>query len=899
MDYKENYKNSSKKERSYYPNSRTAYGTSVNEKQRSDSKADRFLKDAITRKTRKCRRLSDYSNLSKQKYKTNYNSSHASQTSESAYCGNDSRRHLWDSSFISEGDSSLEQLQKQQKELEKMQNIIKLKMSSLNTEIKARASREHRRLGIKPRNALNNTMMCREIPQEIPPAPEKLQDLTMPISEYVTQTMPQSMTNSMIQTSHTKFTEEESVPLESSKRPSSSVSKSRRSRMDRYNDKSQERLHYGSLYNKGMLSSFHSTLNGNSNLKSLAKPVRSKFLANSRSNVCSKVRPENPILEEGTLQITKSLQVEKAAGLISEKTLKALKRIRPIQSSIQVIREFVKILKFYNPKLKSLNEEDTWMRLCFSIIHNSNIVLREIKLLSMKCTTYSQIPKVLEIFSKKILGKKSKNVPSCSTNFQKECQPFIRLVQTLINYYKTHRCVVESRSNQSLARSARSSVTRNLPCSAYKTAKDKKRDKITITLDSEDQQQTIQRRRARNLKNSMSKTPMPTSANKADASASYVHGRHDGMHKSFREGTCIGKENSTSPQKFNITPKMPQKMEMSKSWVTMKPFKLDTPKNNTRVVLSPNKSQRMPSSVQKNLSSRLSRPLLNPLNLDILNISENENEDEEATDENCNTQKVPENTIQKIARRHLASKQDGRSRDICTKPDFNQEELSFGTSNPTDENIFLSDRGEVDPTPRKDVLTQEALPEKPSQKHMDYCEGNMFEQNHTEISDEEHPRELTESFINLDTQTGQAEIYQDQASFEETPQVCADKDFALLRSPTDKRMINLSNNNEPVNISEMLSRSFMCDTPKELNLTLSAVKTGGEKAIDCKEIDFNPNNRLNITTNFDKYTPIKPAKKLAQKAFQERQRRVLEAMEKEYLKIEALKARRTSASAIQ
>lgn len=85
---------------------------------------------------------------------------------------------------------------------------------------------------------------------------------------------------------------------------------------------------------------------------------------------------------------------------------------------------------------------------------------------------------------------------------------------------------------------------------------------------------------------------MPTTANKREAPAPYGHDKHNGMHKSGRGGTCLGKENSTSPQKFTITPKMSQKMEMSKSWIIMKPFKLDTPKNNTRVVLSPKKSQR-------------------------------------------------------------------------------------------------------------------------------------------------------------------------------------------------------------------------------------------------------------------------------------------------------------------
>ncbi len=64
MEFKSGCRNSFKINRSYYPNDQSAYGTSVNEKQRSDSKADRFLKDAIVRTTNKSRRLSDYSNIS-------------------------------------------------------------------------------------------------------------------------------------------------------------------------------------------------------------------------------------------------------------------------------------------------------------------------------------------------------------------------------------------------------------------------------------------------------------------------------------------------------------------------------------------------------------------------------------------------------------------------------------------------------------------------------------------------------------------------------------------------------------------------------------------------------------------------------------------------------------------
>lgn len=109
----------------------------------------------------------------------------------------------------------------------------------------------------------------------------------------------------------------------------------------------------------------------------------------------------------------------------------------------------------------------------------------------------------------------------------------------------------------------------------------------------------------------------------------------------------------------------------------------------------------------------------------------------------------------------------------------------------------------------------------------------MFEQNQSETSEEEEPRQLRDSFINLDTQTGQALLYEEQASFDDTPRVFEHKDFVILKPQIDeKRMIALPKNNEPVNISEMLSRSFIFDNSTDLNMSINTEKFQMEGTTD-------------------------------------------------------------------
>lgn len=101
-------------------------------------------------------------------------------------------------------------------------------------------------------------------------------------------------------------------------------------------------------------------------------------------------------------------------------------------------------------------------------------------------------------------------------------------------------------------------------------------------------------------------------------------------------------------------------------------------------------------------------------------------------------------------------------------------------------------------------------------EHVYSGSANMFEAYHSsdnEDAEAEEPRDLYESLINLDTNTGQVELYDDQESEEENedvPEILDSSNYLVLKPATDKtRMITIPKNNDYVNISEMLSRSFI------------------------------------------------------------------------------------------
>lgn len=173
----------------------------------------------------------------------------------------------------------------------------------------------------------------------------------------------------------------------------------------------------------------------------------------------------------------------------------------------------------------------------------------------------------------------------------------------------------------------------------------------------------------------------------------------------------------------------------------------------------------------------------------------------------------------------------------------------------------------------------------------------MFEHNQSDTSEEEQPRQLRESFINLDTQTGQAENYDNQSSPEQEPMVFEHKDYVIIKPQVDeRRMIALPKRNEPVNISEMLSRSFIHEDPQDMNMSMNTENIQLDESMYGTE-GVGRNDQMNITTDFsnlNNYTPLKSNRERSTDPFKDRQQKVLEEMEKEHLRISTLKLNTTS-----
>ena len=177
-------------------------------------------------------------------------------------------------------------------------------------------------------------------------------------------------------------------------------------------------------------------------------------------------------------------------------------------------------------------------------------------------------------------------------------------------------------------------------------------------------------------------------------------------------------------------------------------------------------------------------------------------------------------------------------------------------------------------------------------------EVNMFECIITETSneEEEEPRDPSESFINLDTATGEVELYNDQISFRDDSPVLEHKDFVIIKPHVDKkRMIALPKKNQKVNISEMLSRSFIFENeksehkiPEDLNLSMN-YETKNMSVIGSWNV-FEPHgipNKLNSSTEVKDFSETSFLKSHSKnnKLFEDRQQEIIEMMEKEHKKI--------------
>lgn len=164
------------------------------------------------------------------------------------------------------------------------------------------------------------------------------------------------------------------------------------------------------------------------------------------------------------------------------------------------------------------------------------------------------------------------------------------------------------------------------------------------------------------------------------------------------------------------------------------------------------------------------------------------------------------------------------------------------------------------------------------QVEISQCHENMFSMvndSDEEPIPEEKPNNPLEQSLNLDTIRGHVEVYDKQNSMQESVDRPLnnfdDKNFYMIRPATEKRrMIALPKNNEPVNISDMLSRSFVFDDMSE--------RYDDDLA--------NGHNSVNQSMNFANISPEKLNRNMSSNnLFTLRQNEVLEQMEKEHMKI--------------
>lgn len=270
------------------------------------------------------------------------------------------------------------------------------------------------------------------------------------------------------------------------------------------------------------------------------------------------------------------------------------------------------------------------------------------------------------------------------------------------------------------------------------------------------------------------------------------------------------------------------------------------------------------------------------------------------------------NTINRLAIRHLSINFDKNNQNTIDEITENKDtpcnkEVVISAKrlnvhgcineNPIQENNFtFEDRKDTIPTPEKRLITKEDKPEQPhitteaKETKFDRAADNMYsyrcnmfesvQSSENEDLDLERPRELSESLLNLNTYNGRVELYDNQecdSDQEECPQVMEDENYLMIRPAIEKkRLITIPKNNEYVNISDMLSRSFILDNSHDFKPSETMCQDGW--------------NNLNLSLNFENQSPVKSRQNYSTThLFKERQDEILRRMEEEHQRI--MKAR--------
>jgi len=350
---------------------------------------------------------------------------------------------MTDSSFISEREISIKQLQKQQQELLRMQNLINQKMSNIQSAIHQKDVRENKSTKVAPKAAKGRNSCDLG----------KMSKAVVTVGDYSCKSVMRSSCFGK---------KEPSVPLFKSDPRSKSTIKQRRSRQTRVHEMSMERTQQFSKprgrndsQRLGISTKQEFPAQNVYQNNTATTPYNDSFVSKIpmlrqshsrlRSGQGSKERME--VVNEVPIIVSRCVQINKAAVLINRKTFENLRVIRPIQSSIKVIRSFIKTMKIYNPKLNFLKETEHWAKLTYDLCKHSSILVKEIKELSLRCKIYQTPHPVIIEAEQELFSSKQKNVPACSTAFQRELKPFSNLLQSLINYYNGRERSVENRSS--------------------------------------------------------------------------------------------------------------------------------------------------------------------------------------------------------------------------------------------------------------------------------------------------------------------------------------------------------------------------------------------------------------------------------------------------------------------
>lgn len=272
------------------------------------------------------------------------------------------------------------------------------------------------------------------------------------------------------------------------------------------------------------------------------------------------------------------------------------------------------------------------------------------------------------------------------------------------------------------------------------------------------------------------------------------------------------------------------------------------------------------------------------------------------------------NTINRLAIRHLSINFDKTNERVIEELTENKDtpcnqqvtvsakrlnvQSCVGDGLLQENNFTFEDRKDTIPTPEKRLITKEDKPEQPhistdakeasfdkEADNMYSYRCNMFESvqsSENEDLEMERPRELSESLLNLNTYHGRVELYDNQecdSDQEECPQVMEDENYLMIRPAIEKkRLITLPKNNEYVNISDMLSRSFILDTSQDIKPSESMCQDGW--------------NNLNLSLNFDNQSPVKSRHNYSTtNLFKERQDEILKRMEEEHQRIMKVRQR--------